>query len=219
VVCALGRYDADKRALVPSGATLNRLWPGTAASVQARLASGVRTQARVAFAFFAVSHAMLGAAFYLSETRYARQPEADQATAIRIAIQNDDLAALERVVRQGASPNARDTFGDPVLLDVRDPAMASALVRLGADVDVRHRDTGDTPLIRASRMGLVDLVRVFLAARADVHAETASGSTALGEALRGEHHEVAALLRQAGATESGEPVERSPVDVERAEPR
>ena len=31
--------------------------------------------------------------------------------------------------------------------------MAAALVRLGADVNVRHRDDADTPLIRAARMG------------------------------------------------------------------
>jgi hypothetical protein len=218
-VCALGRYVADKRALVPSGATLNRLWPGAPDKVRATVVSGARSQAKLAFVFFAVSHAMLGAAFYLSETRYAREPEADQATAIRLAVQDNDLSALERVVRQGANPNAHDTFGDAVLLDVREPAMAAALVRLGADVNVRHREDGDTPLIRASRMGLVDLVKVFLAARANVHAETTSGATALSEAVRGGHDEVVALLRAAGAEVSGGPVERAPVDVERARPR
>lgn len=218
-VCALGRYVADKRALVPQGATLNRLWPGTPAKVQAAVVSGARSGAKVAFVFFAVSHAMLGAAFYLSETRYAREPEADQARAIRVAIQENDVAALERVVRQGANPNARDTFGDPPLLDVRQPAMVAALVRLGADVDVRHREDGDTPLIRASRVGLVDLVKIYLGAGADVHAETTGGATALSEAVRGGHDEVVALLRAAGAEVSGEPVERSPVDVERTPPR
>jgi hypothetical protein len=218
-VCALGRYDAAKRALVPSGATPNRLWPGTAATVRADLAAAARSQATLSFAFFCVTHLMLAAAFYLSETRYARAPEADQASAIRLAIQDNDLAGLERVVRQGANPNARDTFGDAVLLDVRDAAMAAALVRLGADADVRHRANRDTPLIRAARMGDAALVRVFLAAHADVHAATTDGATALSEALRGGHEEVAALLRAAGADRGGEPVERAPVDVEAAPPR
>ena len=123
-VCALGRYDAEKRALVPSGATLNRLWPGTPAKVRRTIVGTARSQAMLGFTFFAASHAMLGAAFYLSETRYAREPEARQASAIRSAVQDNDVAALERVVRQGANPNARDTYGDAVLLDVRDPAMA-----------------------------------------------------------------------------------------------
>ena len=169
-VCALGRYDAEKRALVPRGATLNRLWPGTPAKVRREIVATARSQAVLGLTFFAVSHAMLGAAFYLSETRYARESEDRQASALRSALQDNDVAALERVVRQGANPNARDTYGDAVLLDVREPAMAAALVRLGADVNVRHRDDADTPLIRAARMGNVELVRILLAAHADVHA-------------------------------------------------
>jgi ankyrin repeat protein len=119
-------------------------------------------------------------------------------------------------VRQGASPNARDSFGDHVLLDVREPAMVEALLRLGADPNVRHRDDGDTPLIRAARMGNTDLVRVLLASRADVHAATSSGATALGEAQRGGHEDVAALLRAAGASTGDIPVEGAPLDVEAA---
>ncbi|MEO5823793.1 MAG: ankyrin repeat domain-containing protein [Vicinamibacteraceae bacterium] len=218
-VCALGRYDAEKRALVPRGATLNRLWPGSPAVVRRLIVSKARSQAVLGLSFFAVSHAMLGGAFYLSETRYAREPEASQASAIRSAVQDGDVAALERVVRQGANPDARDASGDAVLLDVREPAIAAALVRLGASVDVRHRDDGDTPLIRAARMGIADLVRVLLAAHADMHARTTSGDTALSEAIRGGHEEVAALLRAAGADRPEPPVEREPADVERRDRR
>jgi hypothetical protein len=217
-VCALGRYDAEKRALVPSGATLNRLWPGTPARVRRAIVATARSQAVLGLTFFAVSHAMLGAAFYLSETRYARQDEAGQASAIRSAVQDQDVAALERAVRQGANPNARDTFGDAVLLDVRDPAMAAALVRLGADVDVRHPGDADTPLIRAARMGNAELVRVLLAARADVHAAMTGGETAWSEAVRGGHQDVMDLLRAAGADAPAAPVERAPIDVERDRP-
>ena len=213
-VCALGRYDAEKRALVPSGATLNRLWPGTPATVRREIVATARSQAVLGLTFFAVSHAMLGAAFYLSETRYARESEDRQASALRSALQDNDVAALERVVRQGANPNARDTYGDAVLLDVREPAMAAALVRLGADVNVRHRDDADTPLIRAARMGNVELVRILLAAHADVHARMTGGETALSEAIRGGHDEVVALLRAAGADAPEVPVERTPMDVE-----
>ena len=207
-VCALGRYDAEKRALVPRGATLNRLWPGTPAKVRREIVATARSQVVLGLTFFAVSHAMLGAAFYLSETRYARESEDRQASALRSALQDNDVAALERVVRQGANPNARDTYGDAVLLDVREPAMAAALVRLGADVNVRHRDDADTPLIRAARMGNVELVRILLAAHADVHARMTGGETALSEAVRGGHDEVVALLRAAGADAPEVPVER-----------
>ena len=217
-VCALGRYDAEKRALVPRGATLNRLWPGTLDSVRRKVVATARSQALAGLSFFLVSHAMLGAALYLSETRHAREPEDRQASVIRTAVQENDVAALERAVRRGANPGARDTFGDVALLDVRDPAMAAALVRLGADVDARAREGGDTLLIRAARMGNVALVSVLLAARANVHVQNATGATALGEAIRGGHEEVAALLRAAGATTDDVPLERPSIELEPPRP-
>jgi hypothetical protein len=207
-VCALGRYDASKRALVPRGATLNRLWPGTLDAVRRNVFGAARSQTLLALSFFVVSHAMLGLAFYLSETRHAREPESQQATAIRLAIQDNDISALERAVRRGANPNARDSFGDVVLLDVRDPAIAAALVRLGADVNARHREGGDTLLIRAARMGNVELVRVLLAAHANVQIENDTGATALTEATREGHDDIVGFLRAAGASTEGVPVER-----------
>ena len=200
-VCALGRYDADKRALVPKGATINRLWPGAPDRVRRDIISTARSQAILGLTFFAVTHAMLGVAWYMSETRHAREPEAQQASAIRSAVQDNDIAALERAVRRGANPNARDVFGDPVLLDVREPEIAAALLRLGAEVDIRDHEEGETPLIRAARMGNVELVRVLLSAGADVGAASTSGATALTEAARESHDEVLALLRQAGGVE------------------
>ena len=196
-VCALGRYDAARRALVPRGATLNRLWPGTLDAVRRKVVGAARTQTLTGLSFFLVSHAMLGAAFYLSETRHAREPENKQATAIRLAVQDNDIPALERAVRRGANPNARDSFGDVALLDVRQPEIAAALIRLGAEVDAKHREGGDTLLIRAARMGDVPLVKVLLAAHANVHIKDARGETALSEAVAGGHDEIAALLRAA----------------------
>jgi ankyrin repeat protein len=91
-------------------------------------------------------------------------------------------------------------------------AHARAFLRLGADVNVRHRGDGDTPLIRAARMGHMALVRVLLAARASVRTETTSGATALSEAIRGGHDEVVTLLRPAGADNGDVPVERPSID-------
>lgn len=42
-----------------------------------------------------------------------------QASTIRVAIQTGDVGALERAVRRGANPNARDAYGDPVLIGCR----------------------------------------------------------------------------------------------------
>jgi ankyrin repeat protein len=151
---------------------------------------------------------MLGLAFYLSETRHTRETEAGQAAAIRRAVQDGDITALEHAVRRGANPNARDSFGDVALLDVREPAIAAALIRLGADVDARHRDDRDTLLIRAARMGDAALVKVLLAAGANAQIENARGETALREAVEGGHDEVVALLRVAIAATDSIPVER-----------
>ena len=204
-VCALGRYDANRRALVPRGATLNRLWPGTLDAVRRKVVGAARTQTLTGLSFFLVSHSMLGVAFYLSETRHAREPESKQATAIRLAVQDNDIPALDRAVRRGADPNAQDTFGNFVLLDVREPAMAEALIRLGAYVDTRDPEGGDTLLIRAARMGNVELVKVLLAGHANVQIANATGATPLSEAIAGGHDEIAALLRAAA---DGAPVER-----------
>jgi hypothetical protein len=201
-VCALGRYDAAKRALVPRGATLNRLWPGTLDAVRRDVVGTARSQTLLGLSFFLVTHAMLGLAFYMSETRHSRETDDRQASVIRSAVQDNDVEALERAVRRGANPNARDSF-DAVLLDVRDPAIAAALIRLGADVNVRAREGGDTLLIRAAGMGNGPLVTVLLAAGAHVHVENAMGATALSEAIRGGHDDVAALLRAAGAATEG----------------
>jgi hypothetical protein len=215
-VCAMGFYDAERRALVPRGAMPNRLWPGTLGAVRKQVLTAARTQAVTGFVLFAISHAMLGGAYYLSETRHAREPEADQASAIRLAVQRNDRAALEQAVRRGANPNARDASGDPVLFDVRDPEMVAAMLRLGADPNVRHRGDNDTLLTRAARAGDVATVKVLLAAGADVHAIGAGGATAFAEAQRRGHDEVLALLRAAGAETGDLPVEQAPVDVERA---
>ena len=217
-VCALGRYDAAKRALVPRGATLNRLWPGTLDAVRRKVVGAARTQTLTGLAFFLVSHAMLGVAFYLSETRHMREPESEQASVIRQAVQDNDIAALERAISRGANPNALDTFGNFVLLDVREPEMAAALIRLGAFVDARDREGGDTLLIRAARMGDAGLVKVLLAAHANVQITNATGATALSEAVRERHDEIAALLRAAGAMDAASG-ERPSIEVEAPRPR
>ena len=92
--------------------------------------------------------------------------------------------------------------------------MAAALVRLGADVNVRHRDDADTPLIRAARMGNVELVRILLAAHADVHDRMTDGRDDAQRSNPGRPRRVVALLRAAGADAPEVPVERSPADVE-----
>jgi ankyrin repeat protein len=63
---------------------------------------------------------------------------------------------------------------------------------------------GNTPLTIASSKGRSDIVRLLLAAKADVSAADDNGKTALMLALENNHAEVAELLRSAAAATPGQ---------------
>ena len=197
-VCAAGLYDAALGALKPRGATLTRLWPGDLAAARRDVVSTTRSSVTMSVLFFVVSHAFLTLAWYMSETRHGRETPEQQVRVLFQVLDAADGASLERAVRRGANPDARDASGTPLLLQVDDPAKVRALIRVGATVDIRDQ-TGETPLIRAARLGHLTVVQALLAAGADVRARTLAGETALSEALRGSHADVIELLRRAGA--------------------
>ena len=209
-VCAAGFYDADLRALKPRGTTLTRLWPGDLAAARREVVSTTRSHVTLVLIFFVVSHAFLTLAWYLSETRHARDTPEQQLRVLSRALDAGDEASLDRAVRRGANPDARDGHGTPLLLQLDEPAAVRALLRVGATVDIRDRTTGETPLIRAARLGHLSVLEELLAAGARVDARTVSGETALSEARRGKHADVIEALRRAGAPDRDE----SP-DVER----
>ena len=68
--------------------------------------------------------------------------------------------------------------------------MVKLLLKLGARVDsLGHAGQGEgwTPLSLAARAGAVDVAKVLLSARADVHAVCANGKTALEIATVNSH--------------------------------
>ena len=65
-------------------------------------------------------------------------------------------------------------------------------------MNVKQHD-GKTPLMNASENGRADVVRLLLAAKADVNAVDNDGETALMLALQNDHAEVAKLLTSAAA--------------------
>jgi ankyrin repeat protein len=163
----------------------------------------------MAVVFFVVSHALLTLAWSMSETRHARETPEQQIRVLFGALDAGDEASLERAVRRGANPDARDSSGTPLLFQIDDPSKVRSLIRVGATVDIRDQ-LGETPLIRAARLGHLDVVKALLAAGADAQARTALGATALSEARRGAHADVTELLERAGA-----PDRDAPIDVER----
>lgn len=73
------------------------------------------------------------------------------------------------------------------------------LLDRGADVNLRDRETEVTPLIVAAQQGHLQVVEVLLQKGADVSARDKNGKTALSEALRYQHDDVAKLLKEKGA--------------------
>jgi ankyrin repeat protein len=61
--------------------------------------------------------------------------------------------------------------------------------------------SGQTPLYEASMKGHLEVVRALLDAKAEVNKASNTGITPLYMALSGDHTQIAALLREAGAHE------------------
>jgi ankyrin repeat protein len=77
--------------------------------------------------------------------------------------------------------------------------IVEAWLQRGLDVNVAD-GVGNTPLMAAAAAGQLDAVRRLLAAGSDMNARTVDGISAYSVALHGRHHDVVAVLREAGAT-------------------
>ena len=113
-----------------------------------------------------------------------------------------DVAAIERLAAEGASPSAKDAGGFPAVYAAAQEGHAgavSALVRLGADLDASGSD-GWTALTRAAGNGQVECARALLAGGADRTLRATGGryegKTALEMAEAAGEAEVAGLLRE-----------------------
>ncbi len=207
-VCALGRYSAEKKGLVPGfdprGAGLD-LIRGDSPAVRETLTDSFKGFAAMGVLLFLVSHffLFLYVADRGSESRYRREFARDEA--FIQAILDRDMKAVTEELDAGFDPNHEDEYGRTPLLMVQDPRIARRLISGGADVNAPD-DDGQTPLISAVLAQNLELVRVFLQAGADVHT-CYLDQNALDWAL--EHHwkdeedqeEVVKILRQAGAKE------------------
>ena len=108
----------------------------------------------------------------------------DKIEAFFKAVEANDLAAVERWLKQGGKADVRNEHGQTALMVAPHYAgleMAKLLARYGADVNARneHLGTRTTPLTAAVTAGNLPVVRWLLDQRADVRAATSSGMTAL----------------------------------------
>jgi uncharacterized protein len=115
------------------------------------------------------------------------------------AVERDDAAALNRMIRQGQDPNAKRADGQTALhLALRSPSpqVAQALMAL-PKVDVRSMNSnGESPLMMAALRGNLEAAEALLARGAVVHHE---GWTPLHYAATGPEPKLVGLLLQRGA--------------------
>ncbi|MCP4451593.1 MAG: hypothetical protein GY809_09045 [Planctomycetes bacterium] len=81
---------------------------------------------------------------------------------------------------------------------ISDIVQIRTLIEAGADVNVRNRN-GVTPLMMASKMGCVEVVKLLLKAKADVNARQSNGWSALFDAVAENYVEVVQCLTENGA--------------------
>jgi ankyrin repeat protein len=114
--------------------------------------------------------------------------------------------AVQLLLDHGADVHARARSkfrNTPLAVALLDGQLATAKVLLahGADPLVRQA-LGLTPLHEAALLGRRDLIDALLDAGAEINSRADDGRTALTEALRGKHTEIAAYLRSRGAREA-----------------
>lgn len=113
-----------------------------------------------------------------------------------VAAGKGDLAAVERLIREGASVMARDNRSRTALLAAthgNHPAVARALIAAGADVNAKD-DIQDSPYLYAGAEGRIEILKMTLAAGADLKSVNRYGGTALIPAAHHGHPDAVRIL-------------------------
>ena len=115
--------------------------------------------------------------------------------ALITAAAKGDLAAVERLIREGASVAARDTRGRTALLAAthgNHVALARALISAGSDVNAKD-DIQDSPFLYAGAEGRIEILKMTLPT-ADLKSTNRYGGTALIPAAHHGHVEAVRIL-------------------------
>lgn len=121
---------------------------------------------------------------------------------LAMAVQANDVELIERLVRQGASPNAIDREGSTLLMYALKQDRESAfrkLLALGADPNRQDAQTGYTLLHFTAMNRDSRWLRALLAAGANPNISNASLETPIFKALTADNSENVQLLLDAGA--------------------
>lgn len=121
---------------------------------------------------------------------------------IHRSVAKQDYREVVTFVETGVDINAPDRHGSsPLILAAYygNAPIVKYLCERGADVNRQNRD-GWTALLYAAYYGHEDIVKILLARRADVNRINKFGYNALWYAQRFERHNIAMMLKVAGAT-------------------
>jgi len=166
---------------------------GDVPTIRALLAVGLDVDAHDQRGYTALWNAILrghndAALFVLDAGADPRRRYRYGATALALAAKFGDERLVARLIGAGADVNAVESVnGETPLLSAiekkRVPSCIRLLIEAGSDVN-RSRNDGSTPLIRAVRNGLLDVVNQLMAAGAVIDARDGNGMTALLHAAK-----------------------------------
>jgi ankyrin repeat protein len=195
IAAALG--VADPRWLKPLDPRIDVLLKAASAgdvgAIRGLLATGLATDAADQRGYTALWNAILrgrndAARMLLDAGADPKRTYRYDETALSLAAKFGDERVIKRLIAGGVDVNAVERVNGetPLFAAIekkRPPQLIGVLIDAGSDVN-RARKDGSTPLIRAVRQGLLDAVKMLIAAGAAVDSRDASGMTALLHAAK-----------------------------------
>lgn len=202
-VVAVGPYVGEVEGLVTQSAKDNsriRLYRGTADEVLKSVTASRRRH--VGWALFVLVLMHLIALGMLRLYRGSTDTQKRWRKEFEAALKTEDLSKVEQLVEKGLNvKQAMDHHGKTALMLATSPEIAQFLLKNGADVNATDED-GMTPLMEAARHKRTEVVRVLIAAGADLNIRSKIyGTPAIVLATDHDDEETAELLRSAGAVD------------------
>jgi ankyrin repeat protein len=144
---------------------------------------------------------MTGAAFLMiAGTSLLASGVSVRATPLHAAAAKDDVAAIRKLLLEGAAIEARDNSGATALLVATHGnriGAAKALIEAGANVNAKD-NSQDSAYLYAGAQGHLEILRMTLSHGADLASTNRYGGTALIPAAERGHVETVRTLIQAG---------------------